>query len=193
MWTRNVWAPVTIALLFINVLVFVSTYLFDNELEQLALVPQYLVEDAAMFAVSSFISMFLHANIIHIAFNMLTLFFIGRILEPNVGSAKFIVVYLLSGFAGTGLHTAYAFISGTGITTPVVGASGAISGVIGIAAALGDRLAIYWLIAQIPFAFAGVSPIAYFAHIGGFIFGFASGRILLYMRKKRERYDGYYV
>jgi rhomboid protease GluP len=167
--------------------------MFDNGLEQLALVPLYLVEDPAMFAVSSFISMFLHANIVHIAFNMLTLFFIGRILEPNVGSAQFIVVYLLSGFAGTGLHTAYAFISGTGITTPVVGASGAISGVIGIAAALGDRLAIYWLIAQIPFAFAGVSPIAYFAHIGGFIFGFASGRILLFMRKKKERYDGYYV
>lgn len=187
------WAPVTVALLVINVLVFITTYLSDDGIHELALVPLYLIEDPTMFAVSSLTSMFLHANIAHIAFNMLALLTLGRILEPHIGSAKFVIIYLLSGFAGTGLHTAYAFITGTGINTPVVGASGAISGVIGISAALGDRIAIYWLIAQIPFAFAGVSPIAYFAHIGGFIFGFASGRIMLYIKRRRERYGGYYA
>jgi len=187
------WAPVTVTLLVINVLVFIATYLSDDGIHEFALVPLYLIEDPAMFAVSSLVSMFLHANIVHIVFNMLALFTLGRILEPHVGSTRFVFVYMLSGFAGTGLHTAYAFISGSGINTPVVGASGAISGVIGIAAALGDRLAIYWLIAQVPFAFAGVSPIAYFAHIGGFIFGFAFGRIMLYIRRRKERYGGYYT
>ena len=187
------WPPVTIGLLLINALVFAAGYLSDDMIHEYALVPVYLTEDPAMFAVSSLISMFLHANPMHIAFNMLALFTIGRILEPHIGSAKFVFVYILSGFAGAGLHTAYAFITDTGIHTPVVGASGAISGIIGISAALGDRVAIFWLIAQIPFAFAGFSPIAYFAHIGGFIFGFASGRIMLYIRRKKEHYDGYYV
>ena len=184
-------ALVTIALLVINVLVFIMTYLSNDGISEFALVPAYLIKDPTMFLVSSLTSMFLHANIAHIVFNMLALFTIGRILEPHLGSARFAFVYILSGFAGTGLHTAYAFISGSGINTPVVGASGAISGIIGISAALGDRIAIYWLIAQVPFAFAGISPIAYFAHIGGFIFGFASGRIMLYIRKRKERYGGY--
>jgi membrane associated rhomboid family serine protease len=186
-------APVTIALLIINVVVFIVGYLTENAIIEFALVPVYLTEDPAMFAVSSFISMFLHAGVAHIAFNMLALFTIGRILEPHLGSVKFIAVYILSGFAGAGLHTASAFISQSGIYTPVVGASGAISGIIGISAALGDRVAIFWLIAQIPFAFSGFSSVAWFAHIGGFIFGFASGRVMLYMRKRKEHYDGYYV
>jgi len=186
-------APVTTALLIINILVFVAGYLTDNAIIEFALVPVYLIDDPAMFAVSSMISMFLHSGEVHIAFNMLALFTIGRILEPHLGSAKFITVYILSGFAGAGLHTAYSFISQSGIYTPVVGASGAISGIIGISAALGDRVAIFWLIAQIPLAFSGFSSIAWFAHIGGFIFGFASGRIMLYVRKRKEHYDGYYV
>jgi len=187
------WAPVTVTLLAINVLVFIATYLSDDGIHEFALVPLYLTEDPTMFAVSSLVSMFLHANIAHIVFNMLALFTLGRILEPQIGSVRFVFVYMLSGFAGTGLHTAYAFISGSGVNTPVVGASGAISGVIGISAALGDRIAIYWLIAQVPFAFAGFSPIAYFAHIGGFIFGFVSGRIMLYIKRRRERYGQYYM
>ena len=185
-------APVTMTFLAINIFVFIAMHLSENGIDEFALVPLYLIEDPAIFAVSSLTSMFLHANIAHIVFNMLALFTLGRILEPQIGSARFVLVYMLSGFAGTGLHTAYAFIAEAGINIPVVGASGAISGIIGIAAALGDRLAIYWLIAQVPFAFAGISPIAYFAHIGGFIFGFASGRIMLYIRKRRETYGGYY-
>ncbi len=181
------------ALLAINVLVFAATYLSEDGIREYALVPQYLTKNPVMFAVSSLISMFLHANIVHLVFNMLALFTLGRILEPHIGSARFVFVYILSGFAGSGLHTAYAFIVGVGVNTPVVGASGAIFGVIGIAAALGDRLAFYWLIAQIPFAFAGFSPIAYFAHIGGFIFGFASGRVMLYIKRRRERYGAYYT
>ncbi len=186
------WAPVTMALLAINVLVFAATYLSEDGIREYALVPQYLTKNPAMFAVSSLVSMFLHANIVHLVFNMLALFTLGRILEPHMGSTRFVFVYMLSGFAGSGLHTAYTLIAGVGVNTPVVGASGAIFGVIGIAAALGDRLAFYWLIAQVPFAFAGFSPIAYFAHIGGFIFGFASGRIMLYIKRRREHYGKYF-
>ncbi|MFQ5920668.1 MAG: rhomboid family intramembrane serine protease [Nitrososphaerales archaeon] len=185
------WAPVTAALLAINVLVFAAGYLSDTELREYSLVPAYLIEDPLMFAATSLTTMFLHAGMAHIAFNMLALFTLGRILEPHIGSLRFVVIYMLSGFAGSGLHTAYSFISGDGIFTPVVGASGAISGVIGIAAALGDRLALFWLVAQIPFAFLGFASIAYFAHIGGFIFGFAAGRVMLYIKRRKERYGDY--
>lgn len=174
--------PVTIALLAINIAVFAAGYLGENSIGAYALVPFYLTEDPAMFAFSSFVSMFLHAGAAHIAFNMLALFSLGRILEPHIGSARFALIYVLSGLAGSGLHTAYAFATG-GIYTPVVGASGAISGILGMAAALGDRMAIYWLIAQIPFAFVGLSSVAYFAHIGGFILGFVAGRIIRRQRR----------
>jgi len=186
------WAPVTTALLAINVLVFIATYVSEDGIYDFALVPISIIYNPALFVISSLSSMFLHANIAHIAFNMIALTTLGRILEPHIGSKKFTFVYFLSGFAGSGLHTAYALITGTAIDMPLVGASGAISGVIGIAAALGDRLAIFWLIAQVPFALLGTSNIAYFAHIGGFVFGFAAGRIMLYVKKRRERYGGYY-
>ncbi|MFQ5968916.1 MAG: rhomboid family intramembrane serine protease [Nitrososphaerales archaeon] len=187
------WAPVTIALLTINVLVFIATYVSEDRIYGFALVPISIINNPALFVVSSVSSMFLHANIAHIAFNMIALTTLGRILEPHIGSKRFALIYFLSGFAGSGMHTAFALITGNGIDVPLVGASGAISGVIGIAAALGDRLAIFWLIAQVPFALFGMANIAYFAHIGGFVFGFAAGRIMLYLKKRRESHAGYYT
>ncbi len=180
------WAPVTIALSLVNVLIFVTTYFYGNAIYEFALIPIELLTNPYSFLTASLSSMFLHANTTHIAFNMIALISLGRILEPHIGSKVFTIVYFASGFAGTALHSAYTLISLNGIDVPVVGASGAISGVIGIAAAHGDRLAIFWLIAQIPFAIYGGSSIAYFAHIGGFVFGLAAGRVLIILKKRRE-------
>lgn len=118
---------------------------------------------------------------------------LGRILEPHIGSKRFTIVYFASGFAGTCIHSAYALITGNGIDVPVVGAPGAISGIICIAAALGDRLAIFWLIIQVSFAIFGGSFIAYFAHIGGFIFGIIAGRIMVHLRRRKDHMDVYYM
>ncbi|NMJ86687.1 MAG: rhomboid family intramembrane serine protease [Thaumarchaeota archaeon] len=137
--------------------------------------------------------MFLHANVVHIAFNMIALVTLGRILEPHIGSKRFTIVYFASGFAGTGIHSAYALIIGNGIDVPVVGASGAISGIIGIGAALGDGLAIFWPIIQVPFAIFRGSSIAYFAHTGGFMFGITAGRIMVYLRRRKDHMDDYYM
>jgi membrane associated rhomboid family serine protease len=187
------WAPITVALLAINVLIFIATYVNEDLIYDFALIPIDVARNPSSFPISSLSSMFLHANIVHIAFNMIALVTLGRVLEPHIGSKRFTIVYFASGFAGNGMHAAYALLTGSGIDVPVVGASGAISGIIGIAAALGDRLAIFWLIAQIPFAIFGGSSIAYFAHIGGFIFGIAAGRVMIYLRRKRERMGGYYT
>lgn len=186
------WAPVTIALLVINAAVFIIMNVYDGSTFELGLVPSKVVRNPLSFATSSLSSMFLHAGVAHIAFNMIALITLGRILEPHIGSKRFTIVYFASGYAGTALHTVYVLVSGHGLNNPVVGASGAIAGIIGIAAALGDRLAIFWLVAQVPFMIFGGSSIAYFAHIGGFILGFAAGRFIKYL-EKRERMRGFYI
>lgn len=186
------WAPVTIALLVVNVLVFIGTSVYEDVIYEFALIPIDVVRNPLLFFPTSFSSMFLHAGIAHIAFNMMALLMLGRILEAHIGSKRFAIVYFASGFAGTAMHLAYALITGDGINIPLVGASGAISGIIGIAAALGDRIAIFWLVAQVPFALFAISSIAYFAHIGGFILGFAAGRVMIYLRKRRST-DDYYM
>jgi membrane associated rhomboid family serine protease len=71
---------------------------------------------------------FLHENILHIGLNMLVLYFVGRLLEPAIGSLKFVVIYFVSLFAGS---------FGALLLSPhsfTVGASGAIFGIAGAAA-----------------------------------------------------------
>ncbi|MEM0364648.1 MAG: rhomboid family intramembrane serine protease [Candidatus Nitrosocaldus sp.] len=167
--------PVTLVLLALNVTVFmfvqnINWYRFGS-------IPSYLLNDPAMFLITSFTSMFLHANIVHIAFNMLALVALGRVIEEVIGSMRYAIVYILAGLSGVALHTIYSLATNNGFNTPMVGASGAISGIIGLAAAMGDRFSYIWLAVQFVFAIVGLSSIAYFAHIGGFIFGFLIGKI----------------
>ena len=68
---------------------------------------------------------FLHASLIHIGFNMFALFFLGRILEPGIGTARFVAIYFVSLFAGS---------FGATLLSPdtlTIGASGAIFGIFG--------------------------------------------------------------
>ncbi|MGI9048165.1 MAG: rhomboid family intramembrane serine protease [Rubrobacteraceae bacterium] len=71
-------------------------------------------------------SMFLHAGFIHLSLNMLSLYFVGSFTELTFGKARFLALYLLSGLAG---GIAYLYFGG--FATPVVGASGAIFGLLG--------------------------------------------------------------
>jgi membrane associated rhomboid family serine protease len=68
---------------------------------------------------------FLHASIFHIGFNMFALFFLGRILEPGIGTARFIAIYFVSLFAGS---LGATLLSPDSLT---IGASGAIFGIFG--------------------------------------------------------------
>jgi len=125
-----------------------------------------------------FTAMFLHLNFLHIGFNMLSLFFVGRAVEVYFGKWRYLTIYLLSGIAGGIL---YFFTSPGGAA---VGASGAIFGVFG---ALGvfyivnrQSLGVYgrgaignWLFwIGLNLVFGLTNPdIALFAHIGGLILG----------------------
>lgn len=130
-------------------------------------------------------AMFLHENLLHVALNMLSLFFIGRVVEIFYGSWRYLLIYFIGGIVG-GLTA--LFID----PTPVVGASGAIFGVFG---ALGmfyflnrhtlgmySRGAIsnwvFWLVLNLVWGFSA-GGISMTDHIGGLVGGLILGWLLL--------------
>jgi rhomboid protease GluP len=136
--------------------------------------PRILEHSATSTLIRLMSSMFIHASITHIVFNLAALAYIGGYSERSIGTARYVVIYFLSGICAALFHGVLAsYILASGQTL-LIGASGAISGVLGIAAATGNRRAYYWLIFQIIFAFVGSVtsiPIAFTAHIGGFLAG----------------------
>jgi rhomboid protease GluP len=146
-------------------------------------------EDALM---RLFSSIFIHTNIVHLAFNMLALVYLGGYAERSVGVLRYVVIYILAGVLGALFYGVIAtFILGNGYVV-LIGASGAISGIIGIAAATGNTQAYYWILLQIIFAVVGSVtsiPIAFTAHIGGFIAGLSFTKVFVSLdRIKRTRY-----
>ena len=139
-----------------------------------------------------FSSIFIHTNIIHLAFNMLALVYLGGYAERSVGIPRYVLIYIFAGIAGALFYGVIAtFVLGNSHTI-LIGASGAISGILGIAAAAGNTRAYYWLLIQIVFAIVGsftAIPIAFTAHIGGFIAGVLLTKVLIIAeQKKRIRY-----
>ena len=165
--------------------------------------------DAPPWWVTLLTSMFLHADILHIAGNMLFLWVFGNNVEDAMGRGRFVLFYLLAGLAAVYAQSALD-ASSTGTT---IGASGAVAGVLGAYAVLHPRarvlsvvfiiffvtlieipalilLAIWFALQFIPAVgqlatpdVAGEGGIAYLAHVGGFIFGLAA--IRLFARRAR--------
>ena len=140
-----------------------------------------------------FTSMFIHANIAHIAFNLFALVYLGGYAERAIGVPRYVLVYLISGIVAAlfhGIIASYILHNGDVV---LIGASGAISGVLGIAAAAGNSRAYYWLVIQIVFAVIGsvsALPIAFTAHVGGFIAGVLMTKVLVKLEqtKRKSRY-----
>ena len=169
--------------------------------------------DEAPWFVTLLSSMFMHGGWLHIAFNMLFLWIFGNNIEDSMGRARFAVFYLLGGLAAVLAQVAVD----TNSTVPTVGASGAIAAVLGGYMLLYPRARILtvvflfffftfieipglvmlgiWLLLQFLPAVgqlatpdvAGGGGVAYFAHIGGFLFGLAA--IHLFARRRSARYD----
>jgi rhomboid protease GluP len=137
-----------------------------------------------------FASMFVHANIAHIAFNLVALAYLGVYAERAIGVPRYVLVYLTSGVVAALFHGAIAsYILHNG-NVVLIGASGAISGVLGIAAVTGNTRAYYWLALQIVFAVIGsisALPIAFTAHVGGFIAGVAMTKVLVRLEKSKRK------
>lgn len=137
-------------------------------------------------------SMFMHGSIAHLVGNMFFLYVFGDNLEDRFGHFKYLLLYLVWGIAASLIHGVYAVSTGQG-DVPAIGASGAISGVLGAFLIFFPRAKIYtvviaffittvripalayipfWFILQLVFALIGQSGgVAYLAHIGGFVVG----------------------
>ena len=157
---------------------------------------------------------FMHGGFLHIILNMWTLYIFGPALEDRLGPARFAVLYLLAGVAASATHAVFNAAS----PLPVLGASGAIAGII---AAYAVRFPYAWvrvlvLIVFIPLffsipavVFAGIwfftqvvqgtseffSPfagggIAWWAHIGGFVSGWVLLHWLEHSGRPAVRYNG---
>ncbi|MCR4942629.1 MAG: rhomboid family intramembrane serine protease [Campylobacter sp.] len=124
-------------------------------------------------------SMFLHANLAHIAMNMAVLYSSGVMLENRIGNFKFLLFYLLCGVATSFLSFFYIYFFDENVM--IVGASGAISAVLGAIAYLGDKQSAKGLfLALLLMSFAPLlfgENIAWYAHLIGFGLGFLYAKI----------------
>jgi rhomboid family protein len=159
--------------------------------------------------VTIFTSTFLHGSLLHLGGNMLFLWIFGNNIEDSMNRAVFIVFYLLAGVVAVGLHV----VSDTNSAVPTVGASGAIAGVLGAYARLYPRARVVtlvfiviiftvitlpamlvlgvWFVLQLLPAFSDPAStgggVAYYAHIGGFLFGLLA--IKLFATNVHEDYE----
>ena len=188
--------PVTIILMVVNGTILAYGMITGTQnqiISQYGFVPGHLFygnHDFVDNITRLFSSMFLHAGITHIAFNLFALAYLGGFAERSVGKTRYLGIYLASGIAGALLYGMIALAIGNN-STILIGASGAISGVMGITAALGNIRGYYWLAIQIFYAFIGsiVSiPIAFTAHVGGFVSALLLTRLLIILEKKKRGY-----
>ena len=148
-------------------------------------------------------SMFLHGGWMHLGGNMLYLWIFGDNLEKVMGAARFVIFYLVCGLAASFAHIAF----GPGSSTPAVGASGAISGVLGGYLVLFPRNRVrvltrggivsvpaivvlgFWILIQLLSGVGSMARtsetggVAYMAHIGGFVAGLVLVKLMASPRR----------
>jgi membrane associated rhomboid family serine protease len=174
---------VTIALILLNIAAYLATALpsrhglnhpeFSRLFQDWELVPTLVYHSDDYYRLAT--AAFLHAGLLHIAVNMLSLAFVGPYLERELGWWRFTLVYVLSALGGSA--AVYAFGDPA---VPVVGASGAIFGRLGACLVLVRRLNLdlQYLVGVIVLNFVftfSVAGISRLGHIGGFITGALAG------------------
>lgn len=189
---------VTYWIIGITVLVYVAQLIPGSPVQQLlALNSAYLIpslgvgfEPWRLFTV-----LLVHGSFLHVGLNMLALWMIGRSLEPLLGHARFLLLYLISGLGGS---VAVALLAPA---TWVVGASGAIFGLFGallvIGRHIGANVTTIAILIGINFAFPFIQgimagsmaaiAISWQAHLGGLITGAAVGFVYARTRARRQR------
>ncbi|RLF14758.1 MAG: rhomboid family intramembrane serine protease [Thermoprotei archaeon] len=232
--TRRRMPIITITIIAINVAIFLITYsqgpfAFEAIIEKYGLIPAKILRGEALYTLIT--SMFLHGGLMHLIGNMLYLYVFGPGVELRLGRSRFLLLYLLSGIVASFAHTfivvffAQPYILFRKIVHPAlipcVGASGAISGVLGAYMILMpyrmvNILTIAWpgipIVIRLPAAifiglwflyqlFMGMvslalpypffSGVAFWAHIGGFIAGIILPRLIGRHTTRRRIYIDY--
>jgi membrane associated rhomboid family serine protease len=169
----------------------------------------------AAWWITLFTAMFMHGSLLHLGGNMLFLWIFGNNIEDSMSEIRFVAFYLLGGLAATGAQV----LADPSAAVPTVGASGAIAAVLGGYALLYPRARVitvvfiiifftvielpallvlgFWILTQLflgasdltsPVASAG--GVAYFAHIGGFVFGLLL--IRLFANRVQDDYERFH-
>lgn len=211
---------VTRSLIIVNIIFFIATLVNEN----------YMVATFAMFYPASeyfrpwqiVTHMFMHGGVWHIFFNMYSLLIFGAVLERLLGEKKFLAFYFISGLGALALHTGVQYLQAqvllNGIAegsaaamrsymmlkaTPVLGASGAVYGVLIGYAMLFPQSRLTLIFPPITLTakwwvliFAGIElftgvtgtaeGVAHFAHLGGMLIGFV---LIWFWRKKGILFD----
>jgi len=212
----------TVAIIIINCLVYFYQMTLSGQAEQMfifqyGLIPIEITHLSDMTPdipfpplLSPFTSMFMHGDLWHLGGNMLYLWIFGNNIEDYLGHFKFLVFYVLSGLAAVAL---FVIFEPNG-KVPLVGASGAIAGILGAYMVLFPRARVltliwiifiirlfwlpavfllgYWFFLQLIMGLSSMGAsagggVAWFAHIGGFVFGW------LVLKRYHRRRKSYYT
>lgn len=206
-------AVLTIAFIIINVIVFVfmltlSFPEIEAFINDYGAIPVEIVQGEAWITLAT--SMFLHGGWLHLISNMLYLWVFGDNIEAALGRLGYLVFYLAGGVAATGAH----ILMNPGSTLPSVGASGAIAAILGAYIVMFPRSRVrllifigffFWVTRVTAVLFLGIwavtqffngvaavaetaqtGGVAFWAHIGGFIFGVIVG---VMFRGRAQRLD----
>ncbi|MFN3479054.1 MAG: rhomboid family intramembrane serine protease [Thermodesulfovibrionales bacterium] len=209
---------VTIGIIALNISVFIWEFLYPSGIDHIAFtfgaIPSNLLtfeKTQPLHPVATvFSSMFLHGGFFHLAGNMLYLWIFGNNIEDSIGHIRFLVFYLFAGIVAAYAHA----LSSPHSVIPMIGASGAVSGVLGAYILLFPHANVhtiiffgfFWQIIRVPALIVigfwaiiqfvnGIitkglmaeGGVAWFAHIGGFLFGLLTIRLWL----PRRRYRGW--
>lgn len=186
---------VTVVIILANVVAFYSEirYGFDPVITRFGAVPSDILHGLRLETL--FTSMFLHGGFMHIAGNMLYLWIFGDNIEHYLGHSRFLVFYLLCGLLATLGH----ILLGGASHVPMVGASGAISGVLGAYLVKYPKAKVvvlipiiwfltvrtipaffvlgFWFLLQLVYGLGSLDTqgggVAFWAHVGGFVAGMA--------------------
>jgi len=199
---------VTVGLIAINTAIFIMQMVYPVDPRRIVFaygaIPHFLLTFKTVQPIHPFLtlftSMFMHGGLLHLGTNMLYLWIFGDNVEDRLGHMRFLVFYLLCGVAAAYSHALTDRFS----MLPMIGASGAVSGILGAYLLLFPRAKVhtliflgffieivrlpallvigFWVVIQfmngiLSKGIAGQGGVAWFAHIGGFVFGVLTIRL----------------
>jgi len=188
----------TYALIIANLIIFAITFLFPAEvINSLGFRPAFISLELSPQLYTLFTSMFIHSGFAHIFGNMLVFFFMGIAFEERIGRRNFLIIYVIAGVCGALTHSILNLDS----FIPLVGASGAIFGILGAFAYAYPRdevlmpipigimiitrvkviyAAIMFAVMETIFVYFGSQDnTAHFAHLGGLVSGVVLAALLI--------------
>ncbi len=196
---------VTLTIILINIVAFILFSILlalDVPVDYIAIKPLNILNGKFLWTFIT--SMFMHAGFFHLFVNMLSLFFIGSLVEKILGKKRYFYFYMIAGLVSGLFFVLSSLAFAADFNTFAVGASGALFGLVGFLVLITPNLPVFVMFIPIPIkmkyagpgilvvlwliSVAGDIPIGNTAHFGGLLAGLAYG---LYLKKKYKRKTAY--